>query len=62
MVVYEERTIFNGSLPLNAGIFQDQHKTLNMVFANFQYENAFVLALKKDYKEPTTWVGVLRLP
>jgi hypothetical protein len=42
--------------------FLDQHKTLNMIFTNFQYENAFFLALKKDHKEPTTWVGVLWLP
>jgi hypothetical protein len=47
MVVCEERTIFNGSLPLNVGIFQDQHKTLNMIFTNFQYENAYFFGTKK---------------
>jgi hypothetical protein len=62
MVVCEERTIFDGSLPLNVGNFQDQHEMLNMIFTNFQYDNAYFLALKKDHKNPTMWVGVLRLP
>lgn len=62
MVVCEERTIFNGSLPLNVGILQDQHKKLNMIFTNFQYENAYFFGTKKRPQKTHDRVGVLSLP